>query len=96
MNAVERVLYEELTHLLDRVATSVPEGGLEQLRAGTPTLKTRLEELDSRLATLRGSLLDQYGRWTQALEDIENLWALAAWRSAAMEESTDKSSALAA
>src|SRR2546428_10060503 len=39
MNPVERVLYRELTELLDRLAASVPEGSLEQIPASTPTLK---------------------------------------------------------
>ena len=33
MNPVERVLHQELTGLLDRLATSVPEGGFETTRA---------------------------------------------------------------
>jgi hypothetical protein len=35
--------------------------------------------MDQRLATLRGMLLETYGAWGRALEDIENLWALVAW-----------------
>jgi len=33
MNPVERVLHQELTGLLDRLATSVSEGGFENIRA---------------------------------------------------------------
>ena len=37
------------------------------------------------------------GHWRRALEDVENLWALAAWRrSAASEEPTEQATALAA
>jgi hypothetical protein len=96
MNPVERVLHQELTGLLDRLATSVPEGGFESIRAANPTLKTRLDDADAKLAAVRESLLDSYGRWRRALEDLENLWALGAWRSAAAEESTEQSAALAA
>jgi hypothetical protein len=96
MNAVEKVLHDELVRLMDRVATSVPPGTLEQLRASHPTLKTRLDEMETTLASVRGSLLESYGRWARALEDVENLWALAAWRSGAAEEPTEKSAALAA
>ena len=95
MNPVERVLHQELTGLLDRLATSVPEGGFENIRATSPTLKARLDDADAKLAAVRESLLDSYGRWRRALEDLENLWALGAWRSAA-EESTEQSAALAA
>jgi len=84
MNAVERVLYEELTHLIDRVATSVPAG------AATATVHGRLgaclADSDAALAAARAEILAAYGRWRRALEDVENLWALAAWHSAAAEE----------
>ncbi len=83
MNPVERVLHQELTGLLDRLATSVSEGGVENIRATSPTLKTRLDDADAKLAAVRESMLDSYGRWRRALEDLENLWALAAWRSTA-------------
>jgi hypothetical protein len=96
MNPVERVLHQELTGLLDRLATSVPEGGFETIRSANPTLKTRLDDADAKLAAVRESLLDSYGRWRRALEDLENLWALGAWRSTAAEESTEQSPALAA
>jgi hypothetical protein len=95
MNSVDRVLYEELTHLMDRLAASVPDGSLSA--AGHPLLRTRLDEADAQLAAARASLLEGYGRWRRALEDIENLWALAAWRrSAAPEEASEQAAALAA
>jgi len=96
MNPVERVLHQELTGLLDRLATSVSEGGVENIRATSPTLKTRLDDADAKLAAVRESMLDSYGRWRRALEDLENLWALAAWRSTAAEEATEWTAALAA
>jgi hypothetical protein len=95
MNSVDRVLYEELTHLMDRLATSVPAGSLTA--AGHPLLRARLDEADAQLAAARASLLEDYGRWRRALEDVENLWALAAWRSsAASEEAGEQAAALAA
>ena len=96
MNPVERVLHHELVGLLDRLAMSVPDGALDAIRAANPTLKTRLDDADAKLATLRAALLDDYGRWRRALEDVENLWALGAWRSAAAEEPAEHSPALAA
>jgi hypothetical protein len=96
MNSVEQVLYEELTHLLDRLATSVPEG-LAEAAAANHSLRRRLDEADAQLASARASLLEDYGRWRRALEDVENLWALAAWRrSAAAEETGEQSAPLAA
>jgi len=96
MNPVERVLYRELTELLDRLAASLPQGSLEQVRPSSPTLKARLDEAEGSLAGVRSALLDGYGRWRRALEDVENLWALAAWRSTAAEEPAEKAAALAA
>ena len=94
MNSVDRVLYEELTHLMDRLATSVPAGSLRA--AGQPLLRARLDEADAQLAAARASLLEDYGRWRRALEDVENLWALAAWRGSAAEEAGEQAAALAA
>jgi hypothetical protein len=97
MNPLDRVLHEELTNLIDRLATSVPEGSLAQAAGANPLLRTRLDEADAQLAAARASLLEGYGRWQRALEDVENLWALAAWRrSAASEEATEQAAALAA
>jgi hypothetical protein len=97
MNPVDRVLYEELTHLVDRLATSVPNGSLAQAAAANPLLRTRLDEADAQIAAARTALLEGYGRWQRALEDMENLWALAAWRrSAAPEEAAEQAAALAA
>jgi len=96
MNPVEHTLQQELRGLLDRLATSLPEGELATIRAANPTLKARLDDADARLAAARESLLDGYGRWRRALEDLENLWALGAWRSAAAEEPSEQSTALAA
>jgi hypothetical protein len=96
MNPVDRILYEELTHLVDRLATSVPNGSLTHA-ATNPLLRSRLDEADMQLAAARASLLDGYGHWRRALEDVENLWALAAWRrSAATEEASEQPAALAA
>jgi hypothetical protein len=94
MNPVERLLYDEITHLVDRVATSVAPGAT--LSMLTPTMQARLDQADAELATARAAMLENYGRWRQALEDAENLWALAAWRSTAAEEPREQAPALAA
>lgn len=97
MNPVDRVMYEELTFLIDRLATSVPNGSLAQAAAANPLLRARLDEADAQLAAARTALLEDYGRWRRALDDVENLWALAAWRrSAAPEEAGEQAAALAA
>jgi hypothetical protein len=88
MNVLERTLREELEQLMDRLAGSLPAGSVSTVRSGHPTLSARLDETEARLASLRAALLDGYGRWGRALEDLENLWALATWRSAAEDRST--------
>jgi hypothetical protein len=85
MNPVERVLDGELMGLLDRLAASVPAGAIPAIMASQPTLRSRLDDVDAQLAQARTSLLAEYARWQRALEDVENLWALASWRSAAQE-----------
>jgi len=91
MSPVERLLYEEVTHFVDRLASSIPESG-----GMPPALRPRLEEAEAQLAQARAALMDGYGRWRRALEDVENLWALAAWRSTAAEESSENTAPLAA
>src|SRR5947199_232760 len=64
--------------------------------AALPTVRARLDEAELSLAAVRAALIEGYGRWRRALEDVENLWALAAWRSTAAEEPAEKAAALAA
>jgi hypothetical protein len=95
MNAVEQVLSTEMADLLERLAASVPGGCLSAIGARQPTLKKRLDEMESQLTMARAALLDGYGRWRRALEDVENLWAVAAYRSAA-EEPVEPAGSIAA
>lgn len=96
MNVMERVLDDELTRLMDRLAASVPEGCLEAMGREKPAARRRLDDADARVAAARATLLEDYGRWQRALEDVENLWALAAWQSTAAEESAEHAPSLAA
>lgn len=85
MNRLEQVLNDEVRGLLDRLAGSVPGDCLEAVAARNPALRRRLEEVEDQMATVRGTLVEGYGRWGRALEDLENLWALAAWKSTTLE-----------
>jgi hypothetical protein len=96
MNAIERVLDSELSGLMDRLAASVPERALSEVSAAIPTLRGRLDEAEARAADVRAALLVDYGRWRRALEDLENLWALASWRSGATEEPVEQAATLVA
>lgn len=94
MNSIERLLYDEITRFTDRVATSVAPGA--SLPMALPPIRARLDDAESELATARAAMMESYGRWRRALEDVENLWALAAWRSTAAEEPREQATALAA
>lgn len=96
MNPVQQALDRELGALLERIAGSLPSGTLTSVMASNPALKARLEMADTQLAAARASMLEGYGRWGRALEDLENLWALAAWRSAEAEQPTEEAAAIAA
>lgn len=85
MNAVEQVLSGEMEELLERLAESVPGGCLSAISATQPTLKKRLDEMEDHLTGARAALLDGYGQWRRALEDVESLWALGVYRSTAEE-----------
>jgi hypothetical protein len=95
MNAVEQVLRGEMEELLERLAASVPGGCLTSISAQQPALKKRLDEMEDHLTGARAALLDGYGQWRRVLEDIESLWALGAYRSAA-EEPVEPSRSMAA
>ena len=96
MNPVERVLDDEVSRLLDRLASSVPGGSLAAMTAMQPALRGRVDQVEAGLAEVRGTLLEAYGRWRRGLEDLENVWALAVWRSTAAEETAQTAAALAA
>ena len=45
-----------------------------------PGLRARLDETEERLAALRRSMLETYGAWGRAMDDLENLWAVVGYR----------------
>jgi hypothetical protein len=96
MNPVERIIDTDLISLIDRLACSLPPDSVSRVAATSPALRPRLDEAEARLAEVRACLLADYGHWRRALEDVENLWALASWRSAAAQEPVEQTSALAA
>jgi hypothetical protein len=85
MNPLDQVLTHEMTDLLERLASTVPGGCLSAITATRPTLRKRLDEMEDHLTHARASVLDGYGRWRRALEDLESLWALGAYRIDAMD-----------
>ena len=95
MNPVDRLLQDEITHFIDRLASSMPPTGVAS-HAMTSAVRTRLDDAEMQLAQARAALMEGYGRWRRALEDVENLWAVAAWRSTATEEPGEQPTPLAA
>ena len=77
MNPLDRLLGDDLSRCLDRIAGSYGEGTLAFINAQHPGLRGRLEEAEARLADLRLELLERYAAWQGALKDVEGLWALA-------------------
>jgi hypothetical protein len=96
MNPVQGVLDQELASLLERLASSVPLGSLSTVATANPSLKARLDTAEAQLGAARASMLEGYGRWGRALEDIENLWAVAALREEGPGPSAPQAPALAA
>ena len=77
MNPLDRLLGDELSRCLDRIAGAYGEGTLAFINAHHPGLRGRLDEKESQLAALRLDLLERYAAWQGALKDLEDLWALA-------------------
>lgn len=77
MNALERLLQDELNRLLDRIAA---RAGQETAAGVTPDLRARIDRSEDRLTELRAALLDGYAEWARAMNECEDLWALAELR----------------
>ena len=77
MNPLDRLLGDEVSRCLDRIAGSYGEGTLAFINAHHPGLRSRLEDAEARLADLRLELLERYAVWQAAMRDLEDLWALA-------------------
>jgi hypothetical protein len=76
MNTVDQLLRDDMNRLLDRIAGGRSADGLVGVLATQPALRARLDEAEERLAGLRRSMLETYGSWSRAMDDLENLWAV--------------------
>ena len=85
MNALEKLLQDELNRLVDRIAVLADEVTAAGL---TPDLKARIERCEDGLTELRAALLDGYVEWTLALESCEDVWAVAGLRKDGAESAT--------
>jgi hypothetical protein len=77
MNPLDRLLQDEMNRFVDRLASVAPEGAAAELPEQDPGLHARIGRVEARLARLRESLLDDYRQWQEAIEECEDLWALA-------------------
>jgi hypothetical protein len=77
MNALEHLLDDELNRLLDRIAAATRPGTVGATAGQHPELRSRIEQVESRLAQLRQALLARYAEWQEGIEECENLWAVA-------------------
>lgn len=82
MSHFERLLQDDLNRLVDRIAARAGEGTAAGLKSD---LRTRIERSEERLTALRAALLDGYAEWERAMDECEDLWALAALRDEAPE-----------
>jgi hypothetical protein len=77
MNPLEHLLEDELNRLVDRIAAATHQGTVSGTAREHPELRTRIEQVESRLAELRQALLTRYAEWEQVIEECEDLWAVA-------------------
>lgn len=78
MDAMKRLLQDDLNHLTDRIATVLDAEKTADVRARDPELYQRLETASGALADLRTDLLERYEIWLGALDDCAAAWAEAA------------------
>src|SRR5258706_12944569 len=74
MSHFERLLQDDLNRLIDRIAVRAGDGTAAGLK---PDLKAHIERAEERLTVLRAALLDGYAEWERAMDECEDLWALA-------------------
>src|SRR6185503_11436405 len=77
MNALERLLQDELNRLLDRIAVRAGDDSAGGLKSD---LRAPIERCEDRLTALRGALLDGYSEWARTIEEYEDLCAVAGLR----------------
>jgi len=73
MNALERVLQDDLNRLVDRLAAVSAERADHH-----PSVQAQLDRVEARLSSVRQELLRGYVEWRAALEECGDLWAMAA------------------
>ena len=73
MNALERILQDDLDRLIDRLSALTAE--CEEYR---PSIQAQLDGAEAQLSSIRQELLRGFAEWCEALEECGDLWAMAA------------------
>jgi len=77
MNALDRLLRDEIGRLLDRIGAATRPGVAAASSRQLPDLRERLDAAEERVSAARAALLAQYEEWQAALQVCEDLWAVA-------------------
>ena len=77
MNPLDKLLQDDLNRLVDRIAAVARADTAAESERQRPDRRARIEQSEATVARLRLDLLERYGEWQRALEECENLWALA-------------------
>ena len=77
MNGLERLLQDDLNHLIDCIAATTHEGTVAECAGAHPELASRLRDAENRLSVARQGLLQGYAAWQDVLRECRDLWALA-------------------
>jgi hypothetical protein len=78
MDALDRILQDDLNRLVDRLAADTPAGTVCRAATERPDLRARAEALEADLASCRTALLLHYGHWRESLDELADLWSLVA------------------
>jgi hypothetical protein len=78
MDALDRLLQDDLNLLVDRLAGNTGLGGVLFTADEWPDLRARADALEEEIASGRAALLVQYARWRESLDELADLWSLAA------------------
>jgi hypothetical protein len=88
MNALQRLLQDDLDGLVDRLASSTREGMLGKWGERRPDHLSRLDRAETELTEARRNLLEAYAAWREALDRCEDVWALTGLEAGSLPEVT--------
>ena len=72
MNALERILQDDLNRLVDRLSAVTGECAEHR-----PSVQAQLDRVEEQLSIVRLDLLRSYAEWREALEECGDVWAVA-------------------